>query len=429
MKTTTEQEKAKENIVIVSLDEVRPDHLSCYGYKRISTPAIDQVAKGGVRFETCITSSELTPIAMGSVITGKYPNKHAMRDPYCSLAGPSIAQILKANDYATAGFVGNGLLSKQRGFAQGFDFWNEPSQDTSWLTSQYPGVESKEIIYEGNYWVEEFFKWLRNNCKERFFIWGHLYETHEGSQSSLLMKGLIKEGEFPEFGYYDAKIKMADEKLIGRLLKTLDELDISENTILVVMSDHGTNLGEHPADPIPWRQGEVRYPQHTTMYDHDLRVAMIMKGRGLPKKKKFRGTVRSIDLAATLLDLVGISTKEYDFDGSSLLPVIEKGKAEDREVYSEDLFEARGKGALQSIRTDTSKFIRNLTLGSEEYYDLRKDPGEQNNNIAQIDKETAVNSRKKLNSFLRASIPRNKVLCQKEKNQIDERLRGLGYIE
>jgi len=254
----------KRNIIIISLDEVRPDHLSCYGYQKINTPAIDQVAKEGVRFETCISSAEFTPIAMGSVITGKYPNKHGMRDAYSHISGPSIGGILKRNGYKTAGFVGNDIISKKHGFAEGFDFWNEASKETSWDLAGYPGAESDEMFYDGNYWVEEFFKWLKENYKENFFIWGHFYETHEGSEHSLLEKGLIKEGELPEFGYYDAKIKMADEKLIGRLLTTLDDLGITKNTTLVVMSDHGTNLGEYPAKPIPWRKGRVIYPQHNT---------------------------------------------------------------------------------------------------------------------------------------------------------------------
>jgi len=420
---------ANRNVIIISLDEVRPDHLSCYGYKRINTPAIDQVAKEGVRFETCITSAELTPIAMGSVITGKYPNKHGMRDPYCYLTGPSIAGILKKNEYKTAGFVGNGLLSKRHGFAEGFDFWNESSKETSWDEVQYPGTVSDEIFYRGNYWIEEFFKWLKNNYKDEFFAWGHFFETHEGSEHSLLEKGLIKEGKFSEFGYYDAKIKMADEKLIGRLLKTLSELGIAENTILVVMSDHGTNMGEHPAKPIPWRKGGIRYPQHVTMYDHDLRVAMIIKGGGLPKGKKVKGMVRSIDLIPTLLDLTGISIEGYDFDGSSLLPIIEKGEAKGREVYTEDLFEIRGEGVLQSIRTDDFKFMRNLTLGTEEYYDLLKDPQEKKNIVNQQDKETIINLRKKLNAYLKTKITTDKEFSQKEKEAINQRLRSLGYIE
>jgi arylsulfatase A-like enzyme len=418
----------KRNIIVISLDEVRPDHLSCYGYKKISTTAIDKIAKEGVRFETCISSADFTPVAMGSVITGKYPNKHGMRDPYSCISGPSIGSILKRNGYKTAGFIGNDVIAKRHGFAEGFDFWNEASEETSWDVAGYPGAENEEMFYDGNYWVEEFFKWLKDNYKEKFFIWGHFYETHEGSEHSLIEKGLIKEGELPEFGYYDAKIKMVDEKLIDRLLTTLDDLGITKNTTLVVMSDHGTNLGEYPAQPIPWRKGRVIYPQHTTMHDCDLKVAMIVKGEGLPEGKTVKGMVRSIDLIPTLLDLTGIPKEGYDFDGLSLLPVIEKDKAR-KEVYSEDLFEARGEGALQSLRTKDCKFMRNLTLNTEEYYDLSKDPQEKNNIIEEVDKETIINLRKKLNAYLRTKVTTDKEFSQKEKEAIDQRLRALGYIE
>ena len=417
----------KKNIIIISLDEIRPDHLSCYGYKKIRSAYIDRVAEEGVRFETCITSADFTPVAMGTVITGKYPNKHGMRDPYCTLTGPTIAGILQKNGYTTAGFVGNGLLAKQHGFGEGFDFFDETSKEKSWVELQYAG--SNVIHYEGNYWVEEFFKWLKNNHKDRFFMWGHLYETHESSEIALLRKGLIKEGELPEFCYYDAKIKMADEKLIGRLLTTLDEFNISDDTILVVMSDHGTNLADRPAKPLPWREDGRTYPQHTTMYDHDLKVTMIIKGRGLPKGKVIKGMVGSVDLIPTLLDLGDISTEEYDFDGLSLLSVIENGEAKGREIYSEDIFEIRGEGFLQSIRTDNYKLMRNLTLGKEEFYDLIKDPQEKQNIIEKGDKETLMNLRKKLNGFLKAQVSEGKKFSQEAKAQIDMRLKGLGYIK
>ena len=417
-----------ENIIIISLDEVRPDHLSCYGYQKINTPAIDQVAKEGVKFETCISSADFTPVAMGSVITGKYPNKHGMRDPYSYITGPSIATILKKHDYKTAGFVGNGLLSKRHGFGEDFDFFNESSKDTSWKEVDYLNSENKEMFYAGNYWVEEFFKWLKENYKKNFFIWGHLYETHEGSEHSLLEKGLIKEGELSEFSYYDAKIKMADEKLINRLVITLKELRIYKNTSIVVMSDHGTNLGEHPAKQIPWRKGGIKYPQHITMYDHDLKVAMIIKGKDLPKGKVIKNMVRSVDLIPTLLDLNGLTIKEYNFDGQSMLPVINKNETRE-EVYSEDLFETRGEGSFQSFRTKDFKFIRNLTLGKEECYDLINDPREQQNLIQKIDKEKLINIRKKLNAFLKTEVTSGKQFSQKEKEVINQRLRGLGYKE
>jgi len=417
-----------KNIIIISLDEVRPDHLSCYGYDRIKTTNIDQIAKEGVRFEICISSSDFTPIAMGSVITGKYPNKHGMRDAYSHLNGPTIANILKENGYRTAGFVGNGLLAKQHGFAEGFDYWSETSKEKSWAELRYAG--SNEVHYEGNYWVEEFFKWLEENYSSPFFMWGHLYETHESSETTLLEKGLIKKDELSEFSYYDAKIKMADEKLIHRLIESLKELGIYKNTTIVIMSDHGTNLEDRPAGIIPWRDGKKRYPQHTTMYDHDLKVALIIKDNELGKGKVVKGSVGSIDLAPTLLELTGISSDNFDLDGKSLMMVTEKGRSEGRSIYSEDLFEARGKGALQSLRTDDYKFIRNLTLGTEEWYDLRKDPQEHENLIDTIDENKIIDVRKKLNVFLREGPgSKGKSFSKEEKEMINKRLRALGYIE
>jgi arylsulfatase A-like enzyme len=421
---------SKKNIILISLDEVRPDHLSCYGYKKIKTSNIDSIAEQGVIFETCISSADFTPVAMGSVITGKYPNKHGMRDAYSYLRGPTIAEILKKEGYSTAGFVGNGLLAERAGFRESFDYWSETSKESSWMEIIYPENEDKEMIYEGNYWVEEFFSWLKKPHSKPLFMWGHLYETHEGSEKSLIKRGLIEEGVLSEFSYQDAKIMLADEKLIGRLIKTLEKLGIYENTTVVLMSDHGTNNGEHPASQVPWRKHEVTFPQHTTMYDHDLKVFLIMKDKDLPKRHKIKGMVRSIDVIPTILEVAGVSGKDIEFDGKSLIPEIKKGQSYRDEVYSEDLFESRGFGALQSIRTDRVKLIRNLTLGTEEYYNLEKDPGEQNDIKNNTDKKKLIELRKRLNYFLRdKSGASTRDISGEEKEEIDNRLRALGYIE
>lgn len=419
------------NIILISLDEVRPDHLGCYGYKKINTPNIDLVAGKGTLFRTCISSADFTPVAMGTVITGRYPYKHGMRNPYCSITGPSIGGYLKEHGYTTAGFVGNGLLADRHGYRTGFDHWDETSKEKSWMELVYPGGESDEMFYEGNYWVDEMFKWLRENSEKKFFAWGHLYETHEGSENALLRKGLIREGEDSEFSYYDAKIRMADKNLIGGLLEILQELKILEKTTLVIMSDHGTNLGEHDAKNIPWRGGRLKYPQHTTMYDHDLKVALMIMGEGIPSGKIVeKGFVRSVDVTPTLLDLAGVPLEGLGLDGKSLVPVMEAGKSDITEVYSEDVFEARGYGMLQSLRTEQNKFIRNLTLGTEEYYDLKMDPEEKKNILSEQDPEEITAMRKKLNHYLFNRVPSGKKqFSAEEKEAIDQRLRALGYIE
>src|SRR3989339_276144 len=220
------------------------------------------------------------------------------------------------------------------------------------------------------------------------------------------------------------QIKLADKEVINRLLITLEDLGIRDNTIIVIMSDHGTNLGEHEVDPIPWRDGRKTYPQHTTMYDCDLRVVMIIVGGGLPKNKRIKGMVRSVDLVPTLLELAGIPTTEENFDGESLLPVINSGSAKNKLVYSEDLFEPRGRGALQSLRTDKFKYIRNSTIGEEEYYDLEVDPEEKNNIISQINS-------KQLREELAQYLQDNQCISEfpeEDEKKIKENLRLLGYF-
>lgn len=418
----------KKNIIVLSIDEVRPDHLGCYGYEKPTTPAIDSIAQGGVKFKTCITSANLTPIAMGSVTTGNYPNKHGMRDPFSTLSGPSIGTIFKDNGYATAGFVGNGLLSKENGFAQGFDFWNEPTEETIWGSLKFDGTT--EFLYEGNYWVEEFFEWFKNNnTKKPFFVWGHFYETHEGSEHVLLEKGLLKEGELSEFSYYDAKIKLVDTNLISRLLKTLDEAGIADDTTLVIVTDHGTNLGDHPAGQLPWRKERKKYPQHTSMFDCVLKVALIIKGEGFPAGKEIDGMARTIDILPTLLDVSGISPEKYDFDGKSLMPAVKSGRTDAKKTYAESLFDPRPRGFEQAIRTEDFKYIRSLKLGVEEYYNLKEDAEEKNNIIDTIDKDKLIEMRKELNSFLESRAYGKKTISKDEKEKINQRLRALGYIK
>ena len=122
-------DRSKPNVVLLSVDEVRPDHWGCYGYKKIGTPNIDKIAESGVLFETCIAADCFTPICMSSVLCASYPNKHGMRDPFCRIQSRTVTEILRENGYQTAGFVGNGVLGTKHGFGAGFDHFDEPTED------------------------------------------------------------------------------------------------------------------------------------------------------------------------------------------------------------------------------------------------------------------------------------------------------------
>ena len=418
----------RPNIILLSLDEVRSDHLGCYGYERIRTAAFDRIAEEGTLFENCISSSELTCIAMAAVVTGRHPSRNGMRDPYSQVAAASLATILHDAGYQTAGFVGNGILSAEHGFSTGFDHWDECSEEKSWASAAYKLSTNKRRFFEGNYWIEEFFSWLEAHRDGPFLMWGHYFETHEGSEHYLLEQGHIEEGKLPEFGYYDAKIAMVDDVLIARLLDMLDRLGIASNTYVVVMADHGTNLGDHAVTDLPWRERGTKYPQHTTMYDHDLRVPVVVRGPGIPESQRVQGVVASIDIAPTLCELAKVSLTGIEFDGVSLVPAMAAGVSEGRRAYSEDLFEARGDGALQAITTDQLKYMRNLTRWTEEYYDIRTDPEETRNTVSALTPDVLVELRKELNGFLQGEKGAPQLPSGVDKERVDERLRDLGYI-
>jgi len=347
------------------------------------------------------------------------------------MSAKSIAGMLRDRGYNTAGFVGNGVLAAAHGHAQGFEHYIEPTEEGCWNPDAgYPGAEQEATFYEGYWWLDELWEWLEANHQSKFFIWGHYYETHEGSDPSLLEKGRLKEGELAEFAYYDAKIKLVDEALFKPLLSMLKEFGIYEDTLIIVMSDHGTNLGEHPANPIPHRRYEVTYPQHTTMYDHDLKTALMIKGKGVPSNHRVKGMVRHIDIAPTLLALLDIKTV-HQFHGISLLPAIKSESSSGLVAYAEEMYEKRGHGDFQAVRTDRYKYIidrRNDDV--DEFYDLESDPEEQVNLINSLNEDQKLlrKEMREIVDFWFAKETRKKKWSEEERKRIDARLRMLGYV-
>jgi len=423
----------KRNIIIISFDEVRPDHLSCYGYKKKTTPHIDMIAQNGVLFETCIAAGCFTPICMSSVITGCYPDKHSVRDQYCYLERPSIAKILKEYGYKTAGFSGNGVLGSAHGFGKGFDIYDDASEEEDRHFVSWQPDSTREVFYNGNWWVDRFFDWLeKNHGDQPFFVWGHLYHTHRGGEVPLLKMELLSEKDDEWMYYYDAKLRVCDEVLIGKLLQRFEEYNLTDNTTLVFCSDHGTNLGDRPAVKPPYRPDEPACPCHLNLYDINIKVACIIMDKALPKGILIPGVIRSVDIVPTLLDLVKIPVDVFDMDGTSLLPAIEEGRSVGRIAYSENLqeWETEENALRQSLRSDAFHFIRNLHDGTEEWYDSQKDPEERKNLINDMQKsrfKELLVLRKVMNDKILKAASSNKEWSREEKDRIHERLRRLGY--
>jgi arylsulfatase A-like enzyme len=371
------------NVVLITMDAVRPDHLGTYGYDGINTPNIDRIAREGVLFGGATAASCLTPIAHGSILTGNNPPVHTMRDPFSHLKTPTISETLKEYGYATAGFVAVGFLSAVRGFGRGFDHYNEPKGERAWGSKNYVSDDEKEEMecLFGNLWRNDMFDWLDRHARERFFIFGHYFECHWDMENQMLKAGLLERGHLPENGYYDAKIEYMDSHLIGPMIELLKERGVWKDTIMVLTADHGENLGEHEVPP-PF------YPQHRTLYECDMRIPLIIKSPTFPKNRKIRGVVRSTDIVPTLYTILNI--EGIRVDGQSLVNFVEKGEARNLIAYSEELYTKRGPGDYQALKSDMYKYIINRRTGEEEFFNLVEDPDEKNNLIHNLSEREQV---------------------------------------
>ena len=422
-----------QNLILVTMDEVRPDRLSCYGNRRIRTKNIDRIASMGARFETCIAVSSLTPICHASLLTGVNPPSHGLRNPYSRINFPTLAHVFKENGYTTAGFVAVSLLGPALGFSEGFDSYDYPHE--GWFRSTYHEGDEPitqdhamlEIVW-GNFYQDRLWEWLRKHRETPFFLWTHYFDCHQAAEKVLLKMGKIREGVMPEYGYYDPKVKYMDEIHFGKMLEVLEELKLLERTNFVLTSDHGTNLGEHEVPPFPHL--DLIYPQHTTQYDHDLKVPLMVVAPGIPAGQVVEGQVRHVDVVPTVIEVMGLKTSVRS-DGISLVPAIREGRASGLVAYGEELFNERGPGDFQSMRTDELKFIIDRRSGKEEAYDLLVDPEEKRNVITHLTKDQAnqIQEWRKITGEAYASQGKTTPVSGEDRQEVERRLKMLGYIK
>ena len=337
----------KPNVLLISIDTLRADHLSCYGYHRRTSPNIDKLAQEGILFKNTFSQCSWTIPSHGSIFTSKLPHRHGGTIdtapggtwhplPFSNL---TLAEILRENGYITAAFTSAGYMITRNGLHQGFDLYYNDS-GPGWD----PALSTERL-------VEKTSNWLKRNHYTPFFLFFHIFEVHTPYMRQYFTAGLergrlsdtvehyrdsnyLKEATDAEKKYtialYDGDIYYAD-RYIGMLLETLSQLGLSDNTIIVLTSDHGEEFWEH-------------YPQRAANHGHSgydelLHVPLIfvfpeMKDKG----KIIENQVRLLDIFPTILSALSIKYDKKGIDGKSLLPMINGGsKKEDLVVYSEDL--------------------------------------------------------------------------------------------
>jgi arylsulfatase A-like enzyme len=433
------------NILLISIDSLRADHLGAYGYDRDTSPEIDRLAREGVRWATAVAPSPWTLPSHVSLFTALPPIAHGVLFDPKALDEETLclAEVLQANGYATAGFVGGPFLRSLYGLAQGFDVYDDRTVVRP-LFESHQGRTSPALVGLATDWLEA---WARRPERPPFFLFLHLWDVHydytppapfdtlfdpdyEGSitAENFELGEHIHPGMAPRdlehvVALYDGEIRYTDG-WVGRLLRFLDEQSLAADTIVVVTADHGEEFFEHGA------KGHRK-----NLYDETMRIPLVIRYPGrVPAGRVVDALARLEDVPTTLLALAGIE-RPAAF-GAPHVPG--GGEARDlREDFDRgDAGGSRGHiafgdlhGTQSSIRVDGMKLIltRHREAMRDELYDLAADPGEQRDL-----RGTRSEGRALFDRFARwhaywEERPRHAVDIELDEEQL-ETLRSLGYI-
>ncbi len=350
---------APMNVVLITLDTLRADHLGAYGATEVKTPHLDRLATQGVVFDRVMTTAPLTLPAHSSIMTGQFPPKHGVRDNGGFFLGPeqiTLAEILSERGYQTGATVGAFVLDSKWGLDQGFGTY----QDDFDLTN-VKAMSLASVNRPGNEVVDLALKWMDGVADQRFFAWMHLYDPHAPYISPEPYRSQYR-------GHpYRGAIAFTDAQ-VGRVFDYLDARGLSDNTIVIVTADHGEGLGEH---------GEETHGFF--VYESAMRVPLIVRapGRGLTPRRVSQ-PVRSVDIMPTVLDLIG-GAPTQPIEGVSLVPLM-SGEVRELplEAYGEAMYPLHhyGWSELTTLRSERFKLI---DAPRPELYDLERDPHELTN--------------------------------------------------
>ena len=404
----TAARKAPLNVILITIDTVRADHLGCYGYKNIQTPTLDALARDGIVFERAISQVPLTWPSHAVILTGTYPFQNGVQDFTGQPLEPrfrSIAQAFQKNGYATGAVVSAFVLDRSWGLARGFD-----SYDDSFDARAFARRDLGLVDRRAGESVTRALTWLQKNPRRPFFFWLHLYDPHSPYDPPEPYRTQYRDHP------YDGEIAYADHEL-GRLIAWLKRAQLYDKSMIVFLSDHGESLGEHGED------------EHGFfIYNSTVHVPLIVKppaGSGLQPGRVAR-PVETASVAPTLLNSAGLKDAiDAQFAAPGLFAKADAGDA----AYSETFypFSSFGWSPLHSLESARYHYI---DAPQPELYDLSSDPAEKNNLVLQQSATAAV-FKEKLRQRL-AQHPFSPGAKEAGQSTLNpdalEKLRSLGYV-
>ncbi len=420
------------NIVLITVDTLRADHLSCYGYQRKTSPNIDKIAKSGILFTHTLATAPWTSPSMASIMTSLYPISHGVcnkvvksdkgyRQDVLNDKLITIADILKKNGYTTFAAVANVHMRKELGFGQGFDhYYCEGFNNASNIN---------DVLFSWNDKIRE---------SGKYFLWAHYFDPHdpysaripwindyaEGLEpgvtglSKMMMTELRKnipgfreEKDIYEYllALYDSEISYTDY-YIGKLI---DSLDLDNNSLIIITSDHGEEFFEH---------GSLGHEQ--TLYNELLHVPLIIKLPAAFSELHEKTTAEPssiIDIMPTILGMLDIKPPDV-IEGKNLF----EKKGETRGEKGDYIFSERV--VSKAVIHQNRKYIYHYCTQKEQLFDILNDPGELNN-IVNLETANAKKLKNQLLTWVSRSLevsPIQKIVHFDENTE--KQLRALGYI-
>ena len=398
----------RPNLLLITIDTLRPDHLHCYGYDQIQTPSIDSLAADGIRLEQAYTPIPITLPSHTVMLTGTYPMMSGMHDFSGNNLSPeqaTLATVLRARGYDTGAVIAAAVLDRRFGLNRGFDFYYDHFNFSRLSESNLDFMERP-----ANDVIDQALKWLAKPRQRPFFLWVHLYDPHHPYNPPAPFNQTYRAN------LYDGEIAFADTQL-GRLLGYLKQRGMYDRAVIALSGDHGEGLGEH---------GEKTHGFF--IYNSTLHVPLIIKPSvGIKFTNRLvKKDVSLVDLMPTLLGILNTPIPPK-VQGKNLSAMVLRGAdMETSPLYSETY--------LPRIHFNWSE-LRGLSTGNyhfidapkPELFDRSKDPGELHNLYPDKD---AVGT--EMRSQLTATVRRfttDHEMAQKSTldPQLADRLRSLGY--
>lgn len=387
------------NILVISIDMLRPDHLSCYGYERPTSPRLDAFADQGALFENAISSTSWTLPAHAALFTGLADSIHGCTDTDKRLdpTRHTLAERLGAAGYATAGFFSGPYLHPVFGLGQGFETYIDCSsyaKRSMKIVAERGTTEGKDLMLASHGDITNptiytnVHDWLTANQRRPFFMFIHMWDVHfdfippppydtmfdpdydgtvDGRNfffSDRINPGMPKRDLEHVLALYDGEIAWTDMH-VGKILDDLDALGLSESTLVIILSDHGTEFFEHN------NKGHRQ-----TLYEEVIRIPMVVRFPGvIDPNQRFAEQVRIIDVLPTVLDLAGDpNPMPADVMGQSLAPLLTGGTLPRDNLAVSELYSIGIE--LRSFRRNERKLMEDELNDNLYLFDLLDDPGE-----------------------------------------------------